>query len=53
MKKKDLLKRIEALEDQVSELQFLKSNWTYSGHPVSKRAAWELQQQQQHHQEDN
>ena len=46
MKKKELLKRIEALEDQVSELQFLKSSWTYAGHPVSKRAAWKLQQQQ-------
>lgn len=42
MKKKELLKRIEALEHQVSELQFLKSSWTYLGHPVSKRAAWEL-----------
>jgi|AACY02.14.fsa_nt_gi hypothetical protein len=47
MKKKELLKRIKALEDQVSELQFLKCSWTYSGHPVSKLAAWEIQQQ--HH----
>ena len=43
MKKKELLKRIEALEHQVSEFQFLKSSWTYSGHPVSKGAAWELE----------
>ena len=42
MKKKELLKRIEALEHQVLELQFLKSRWTYAGHPVSKQAAWEL-----------
>ncbi len=45
MKKKDLLNRIEALEDQVSELQSPKGSWTYLGHPVSKRVAWELQQQ--------
>ena len=42
MKKKELLERIEALEHQVFELQFLKSTWTYLGHPVSKQAAWEL-----------
>ena len=47
MKKKELLKRIKALEDQVSELQFLKDTWTYFGHPISAPAASELHQQQQ------
>ena len=42
MKKKELLKRIKALEHQVSELQFLKSSWTYLDHPISKQAAYEL-----------
>ena len=42
MKKKELLKRIEALEHQVLELEFLKSRWTYLGHPVSNQAAWEI-----------
>ncbi len=42
MKKKELLKRIEALEDQVSELKLSKGSWTYLGHPVSELAAWEI-----------